>query len=138
MKRIIMIGLASILLLSSVTVVYASSDSKAGLQNWYETIAFKQSSEKRTGIGDRLSIAEGLAQAITGAKKDIKIFSADTVLHWEQDIENHQKEYLRRLSKTKKVLLGKNFDQYTQSKEAEINAEITADIEDYLADLLSE
>ncbi|MBO0959873.1 hypothetical protein J1P26_09060 [Neobacillus sp. MM2021_6] len=127
----------------SVVSVMANQDVAAQLEKWYNT-AYQKSSEttlqgEEKGLREIKDTTKELQHVVKDqAVSDIGSFLLTTLNQSKGSIENHQKEFQSRLYKAKAELEQDGFDVHAENEKATLDAEMTADVEEMLSEVLGE
>ncbi|MEN2768999.1 hypothetical protein [Ornithinibacillus xuwenensis] len=140
MKKKVLVGLMIVLLLMLAKEVYVYASSKNSLlDNGMLQHAISTMEEwlniQKDGVHELFyDLEDGGSSTIEDKVDDIYLaISSETV----EEIEAHNRNYLSSLSSERESFSSEQlFHEYTQEKQAEIQTEIEADLEDFLLELL--
>lgn len=127
----------------SVVTVMANQDTAAQLDHWYQT-AFQTHSEtvlqvKEKGLQEikDTTKAHQLAEEEAASKK-IESFFQNALDQSQSSIQNHKKDYIYQLEKTKTDLGSRLSEETTEKDKARLDSEITDDVQETLSEVLGE
>ncbi|WML41464.1 hypothetical protein RCG19_07390 [Neobacillus sp. OS1-2] len=127
----------------SVVSVMANQDVAAQLEKWYST-AYQISSDTTIQVEEKgLQEIKDTTKELQRVEKnqaasDIGSFLLTALNQSKSSIENHQKEYQSRLNKAKAELEKNGFDVHAENEKVTLDAEMTADVEEMLSEVLGE
>jgi transposase-like protein len=135
----------TIIAISSVSVVsvMANQDVAAQFDKWYQT-AFQKSSEStflatEAGLQEITETTKQRQQVLReNAVSKIETFLLNTSDKSKNSIKNYQNNYLSRLKKTETELERSNLDVSIENKKAQLDSEMTDDVEGMLSEILDQ
>jgi hypothetical protein len=138
-------ALITFIAISSVSVISVMANQDVALQmdQWYKT-AFQLSSastlqEREKGL---LEISNSAKEQQEVEKEEaasqIESFLLNTIIQSKARIQNHEEDYLIRLESAQTVLEDSISDENAENEKAQLDAEITADVEEMLSEVLGE
>ena len=141
LKKVLVISLSSCFLLAS-TAFCTYANPVGQFADWYQH-SFQQVDKLGKAFEqENTRLEEGLLEQKDKKKmadeKEILAFYERTAADSKMKIENYQQAYLSHLIETKGKLGESNFKAFSEKKKQEISAEISQDVETYLADLLAD
>lgn len=141
--RMLKVAVLTLILWLGCGSVLAFSQADTNLSRWSQyTKEDTQKAATTTAMDDSKAIEEQmlrhLEDEMTKIEQEIDQMNQTNTLRAEQQLEIYKENYLNRLEEIQRALENKDFDTYRKNKEQEIAETITADVETYLAQMLSD
>lgn len=139
-KKVLVITTA--LLSLTAASVMAIQDAGSYLEKWYKA-AYDTSLQATTPVmADGLMEIRNIGKSPLVTEKEeaaakLKTFYLSTISQSKDDLESYQENYKQRLAKVKASLEDSDFSDVVEKEKANLELEITDDVEEMLSDLLS-